>query len=246
MINTCYRPPSGDVSVFRKCVKSLLHNNYTKDKLVYTVGDFNINVLDYDKNKNVRSIFDLFFRFNHVPLINKPTRITKTNATAIDHIVTNNFMDDNFETGIIKSDISDHYPIFVLSPKTINNTESNTVIFKRNINEKTINNFKTKLANTDWSFIYNFIDSNNAYEYFLKIFKKLYDDCFPKQKITMKTKSFQSPWMSTGLLKSSKKKQKLYEKYLKTKLLKMRLNIKITKTNFIFYVQNQNEIIIKN
>ena len=46
LVNTCYRPPSGDVNVFKKHIKSLLHNNYTKNKIIYTVGDFNVNILE--------------------------------------------------------------------------------------------------------------------------------------------------------------------------------------------------------
>ena len=52
-----------------------------------------------------------------IPIINKPTRVTKKTATSIDHIITNCFADTNFKTEILKRDISDHFPICVfLSP----------------------------------------------------------------------------------------------------------------------------------
>ena len=35
-------------------------------------------------------------------------------ATALDHILTNSFIDTTIKTGIIKSDVSDHFP-FVFS-----------------------------------------------------------------------------------------------------------------------------------
>ena len=47
-----------------------------------------------------------------VPLINKPTRIAKANATLIGQILTNDFLDTASFTGIVKSDISDYFPIF--------------------------------------------------------------------------------------------------------------------------------------
>ena len=71
-----------------------------------------------------------------IPVINKPTRITRKNATAIDHIITNSFLDKCFETGIIKTDISDHFPIFLLTGEEPNSHSNKTIIFKRKINDR--------------------------------------------------------------------------------------------------------------
>ena len=76
------------------------------------------------------------------------------------------------------------------------------------------------------------ISPNNAYNKFLRIFLGLYNDTFPKQKIKIKRKSFNSPWMTKGLVKSSKKKQKLCEKFLKNRNPEKELNYKQYKTFF--------------
>ena len=46
-----------------------------------------------------------------IPIINKPTRVTRKSASAIDHIITNCFAESNFKAAIFKSDVSDHFPI---------------------------------------------------------------------------------------------------------------------------------------
>ena len=46
-----------------------------------------------------------------LPIIGKPTRITDNSATLIDNFFINGPC--NFESGILISDISDHYPIFI-------------------------------------------------------------------------------------------------------------------------------------
>ena len=47
-----------------------------------------------------------------IPTIDKPTRVTRKTSTAIDHIITNNVISDiQHRSGIIKTDISDHFPI---------------------------------------------------------------------------------------------------------------------------------------
>ena len=47
------------------------------------------------------------FRFGMIPTINKPTRVIRQAASAIDHIITNSIMHTGFKAAIIKTDISD-------------------------------------------------------------------------------------------------------------------------------------------
>ena len=64
-------------------------------------------------NKNKNSILNLIYQNGMKPTINKPSRVTKKTATAIDHIITNSFVENTFKTAIIKSDVSDHFPICI-------------------------------------------------------------------------------------------------------------------------------------
>ena len=84
-----YRPPNGDSTLFEKHMKSILSKNEATRKEVILIGDFNINLLDFDKNKRDQSFVNLMFRFRMIPTINKPTRVTRHTATAIDHVFTN-------------------------------------------------------------------------------------------------------------------------------------------------------------
>ena len=56
---------------------------------------------------------------------------------------------------------------------------------------------------------------NTAYKNFFDIFFKTYDKQFTKVRIKIKAKTNQNPWTTKGIRKSSKKKQKLYEGFLK-------------------------------
>ena len=150
------------------------------------------------------------------PIINKPTRVTKKTATAIDHIITNCFVDTNFKTAIFKSDISDHFLICVfLSPMIDENKNEVTYIYKRNINSETIEKFNQKLYEIDWNEVKSCEHPSESYEIFLTKFLSIYDDFFPKKKIKVKSKDIQSPWITAGIKKSSKRKQRLYENFLK-------------------------------
>ena len=59
----------------------------------------------------------------------------------------------------------------------------------------------------------------------------MYDKHFPLEKIKLKTKDLKSPWTTAGIKKSSKRKQRLYTKFLKkTETKKTRQTIKTIKS----------------
>ena len=113
------------------------------------MGDFNINIL----NENHQATNDFINLMNSnclYPVISKPTRVTPTTATLIDNIFTNN-LEFNMNSGILYTDLSDHFPIFLITQfKLITNpyTRKKQV---RLINSSNINTFQSKLAETDWS-----------------------------------------------------------------------------------------------
>ena len=56
---------------------------------------------------------------------------------------------------------------------------------------------------------------NESYVKCLETITQIYDDCFPKIKLKIKSNNKANPWTTRGIAKSSKRKQKLYEKFLK-------------------------------
>ena len=102
----------------------------------------------------VTNFVNFAFQNSLVPLINKPTRATKTNATAIDLIITVVFLNKQIETRIIKTEILGHFPILLITdPITSSETKNRTRLFKRTINTTTKENFKNILARRTWDYI---------------------------------------------------------------------------------------------
>ena len=58
--------------------------------------------------------------------------------------------------------------------------------------------------------------ANHSCNRFLQFFFSLYNECFPKTKIKLKPQKHFCNWITLGIRKSSKRKQRLYEKFLKT------------------------------
>ena len=177
-------------------------------------GDFNINFLDYSRNTIVYEFSNFAFLNSIFPVINRPRRVTKTSATIIDHTLTNSIIDSLWHSGIVKTDISDHFAVFCLRKTNFEQSNIN-IIVKRDINAASIEHFKSLFNSIDWDFVTQMSLSDDSYNIFLEKFVQIYAQAFPERKIEIKPKNLVSPWITLGLRKSSRKKQRLYEKFLK-------------------------------
>ena len=63
----------------------------------------------------------------------------------------------------------------------------------------------------------------------------MYDKHFPLKKIKLKTKDLKSPWITAGIKKSSKRKQRLYTRFLKNQNQKNETEYKNYKKSFLIH-----------
>ena len=135
-----------------------------------------------------------------MPVINKPARVPKNTATATNHIFINTVTTTKFKTRIIKSDISDHFPIFSVADYNIYIKETKkNFIFRRDLSDISVEKFKYNQRNVIWDSITNSSDTNKAYDNFIEIFSSLYDECFPKKKIKLKPCKYNNPQITKGI-----------------------------------------------
>ena len=58
-------------------LKNLFDKNKNSNNYCCIAGDFNLNLLQHDKNKKVQNFLNLIYQNFMIPNINKPFRITK-------------------------------------------------------------------------------------------------------------------------------------------------------------------------
>ena len=93
-------------------------------KIGYLMGDYNINILNYDSHSATAEFVDMLYSHVFLPLISPPTRITQNSATIIDNIYSNNIgKPECGHNGILVTDISDHFPIFHIGKKISNSSD---------------------------------------------------------------------------------------------------------------------------
>ena len=85
ILSSVYEPPNSSLKELKSSLKPIFDNIRRNNKKLYLVGGFNINVLDYENNVKVNNFFNFAFQNSLIPLINKPTTVTRINAAAIDH-----------------------------------------------------------------------------------------------------------------------------------------------------------------
>ena len=114
LLSCCYRPPSGDsenLSAFLQ--NKIIEKSVSEKKMSYIIGDFNMNCLKYHENAKTKHFYDNIFEKGAIhPYINRPTRISEHSASLIDNILTTDIFNNSPKKGIIKADVSDHFPIF--------------------------------------------------------------------------------------------------------------------------------------
>ena len=80
IVNVLYRSPNWRSELFQKFWTTFLLNTKNSNKNIHIEGYFNLNLLDYDINKNVQSYLNLIYQ-NSFILTNKPTRVIKKIST---------------------------------------------------------------------------------------------------------------------------------------------------------------------
>uniref|UniRef100_A0A8C6MEW6 Reverse transcriptase domain-containing protein n=1 Tax=Nothobranchius furzeri TaxID=105023 RepID=A0A8C6MEW6_NOTFU len=219
-----YRTPGSNLQCFKERCETLIDGlNDNKSWLI--CGDFNIDLLN-QRNKMTRDFMDVMSSRSLYPVITQPTRITSTCATLIDNIYTNE-IEKTANSGLLISDISDHLPIFIIHKNAFKKPkELDQIKHVRIRTEDAITAFCNDLLKENWSGVY-VKDVNVAYDTFLKTYKSLYNKNCPvvvcRKKINMNVE----PWLTKGLLKSCKRKNKLYRDFVRyrTKATEMKYKI---------------------
>ena len=140
-----------NVSGFNFLINQPLDKISKEQKQIFLLGDFNINLLNYNEHQPTNEFLDSLASNSIIPYILLPRRLTIHSKTLIDNIFSN-VLSCEAISGNITATISDHLPQFLLAPNVLPNHLSN----KSNILEKDLSKF-----NND-NFILDYFDKNSS------------------------------------------------------------------------------------
>jgi hypothetical protein len=216
IVGVIYRPntaPKSDLNIFSTTYLDILELLNKEKKQSVIMGDFNLDLLQFNKHTATDDFINNVFSQSYIPVITKPTRVTHTSATLIDHIYTNNVACRS-KSGVLITDMADHFGIFCIF-ETQSDSNLPKYVYKRSFKEKNMTKFRQLIKQYDFSDIYLQTNPNDAYNIFLKIVQTFYEQSFPKKQTLISKKYIKrEPWVTKGLLTSSINKAKLHKKKL--------------------------------
>ena len=232
LVGEIYKPPNTDVKYFNEKYNYIIEKIKSEKKQLIIGSDQNINLINASTQVLTQEFLDINYANGILPVIDKPTRITHSSATLIDNFYTN--YEGIYQSSILCSHISDHFPIFLCFGRSNRqNTKNEKVSFTyRKVSDSNLENIKKELNRIDWNSEMNELDDNEAFQFLTDKINTALDNNCPLKTRTISNKSIiKEIWMTTGLINSSRRVEKLY---------KSCYNLDRSHTKFIKYIKFRN------
>ena len=124
-------------------------------------------------------------------------------------------MSNNIHSRILTTDISDHLPCLALLKDCSKTVNASLKITPRKLDDENIAKIKASLWGLNWNDV-STMDANDGYNFIVKKIQDVMDTIAPKKLLTIDpSKIIREPWMTPGLIKSSKTCDKLFSKLAK-------------------------------
>ena len=180
----------------------------------YVFLDANIDLSKINLCNYANDYADIILSNGYIQTLTKSTRIQGNSHSLIDHILIND-LSKNPQSGIIISDISDHFFTFIEIGKNCNH-EPNKKTKKRVFNDCNITMFKNYLSNLSWTNVTSETDVDMSFSKFWEAFDTLYKLCFPLKSFKFnKNINKRNDFMTQGLLTSRQTKNLLHIEAIK-------------------------------
>ena len=221
IVGNFYKAPSVDTKIFNQQLLNImnsLNSNQQHKKLEKILfGDFNIDLLNHDNHTDTAEYLTNLTSSGYLPHITLPTRVEQRingteSATIIDHINSNS--KKSFTSGILKTDISDHFtPFLVLNIPNKGEKPKTDFIEKHDFSEQNIDNMVNLLETVDFTAAKRELDIKKAYSGLVDPINNCMDEKIPLvRKKVLIDKLEANPWMNDEILAAKKIKEKLFKK----------------------------------
>ena len=208
----CYRSPKGDANLFLKKLDNVL-KNVTRNTCI-VAGDFNFNLLNMTLHKTTEEYYNIMLTNSFKPLITKPTRVTDSTQTLIDHIWTNDLRTNtDIQSFIYVTDLSDHLPcISKFGAKHFR--KENQYKTYRQITDENKLKFRKNITKSQDVLLFHcnnpHVTVQQRFTDFFEHLTRIYNECFPVKRKKVSWKRLEKPWITDAIMKKIEKRNKLF------------------------------------
>ena len=151
IIGSLYRPPNTDIDKFlAEYYDTLKRIGSEKNKEVILGMDHNLDLLKQTSHKRIQTFVENTLDHALLPVITKPTRISRTSATLIDNVIISDKLQSNYTSNILVSNLSDHLPCYLEIKEFYAGKREATKIKKRKLNNNNLNKIKMDIGSIRW------------------------------------------------------------------------------------------------
>ena len=194
-IGNVYRAPDGSVATAIENIENQIISVAEHNTPDVIMGDLNIDLCK--NNSDTRKLKSMTNRMALSQLIDKPTRITNTSRTCIDHIYINN-ESFNTQSGVIDLGLSDHCLVYT-SRKRLKFKQPVTYIIGRSYRRFDETLFNLDVCKESWVNVYHCQDPDQAANIFTDTLLEIAERHAPHKKL--KIRQGQARWVTSGFHK---------------------------------------------
>jgi len=214
-----YRPPSKDIFRAIELLDPAL-SAIRSSQRAFIVGDMNIDIVD--PSPLGMEFINFCYSHSFLPLISSPTHIGTASNTCLDHIYYN--QSDDFRAGIFRTNITDHYPVFVIM--SLCQSVSRLVAKRfRDHSDSCLGEMRDKLSSFCDGFGLEENSFNHRFTLFFDGIQEIYDNCCPIREKFMSVKRSLKPWISNNLIRCINRKHFLFKQYKRGLITFERYNV---------------------
>lgn len=227
-LTNTYRPPRNLVencNEFMEDMEMVLDKFDSLNAPHVIAGDFNMNLLKLNKDKAIDKFFELVTSYDYKPEITMPTRFNGMNSSLLDNFYCKYSVRTCCHTaGIIESNVSDHYPYFMMLKMKNQKVEVQKYITISTYNAEAIQKLRHELNQIDFKSMLEFrpdqdseANFENNFEKFLKTLTSLIQTHLPTKRVRFnKRKHKICKWITNGIIYSVNYRDRLFRKLKKT------------------------------
>ena len=129
IIGCIYKHPAMDLNDFNtNYLNNLLDKVCKEQKSVFLLGDFKVNLLNYNDHNLTNEFLDSLASNSFVPYLLQPTWLTSHSKTLIENVFSNIISPEAIYCNLT-STISDHLPQFMIVPNIFSNPPETRLTF---------------------------------------------------------------------------------------------------------------------
>ena len=216
LIGVVYRHPRRNDSQSTDNIQAILNKIKKENKNTLLVGDFNFDLLNHESNDQISKFLHMMIENSYQPCILEPTRIIQGNKPSlVDNIFSNSI--EPVTSGNLYQKISDHLPNFAIFNNTKYQKKKEFVKKRCTKPNFELAKFQNDLLELILYKIVNIEEFYKAFDYSHKMLLNILNEYYPikilnKKEIELERK----PWITKGILTSTKIKNQTYRKFAKS------------------------------